>query len=212
MTNDQFKDELNVMIEPNATIAVANGFENIDNFNDYVERVRVPLQLFPSGFTFCLGSISQVKGPYAQVREELVADLTKRRLGGFDYLIIAIPEILCDSNGCKYFIGNIPRENYDSQFPFNRFLNELGRLPEEFIAGILHQSEDGTMEFEPNGNYITNKEEAAQVAFVDSILPGLTKNGIMRVDDLGQNVQIFGQDSYYEQLNKYLRRNSFRRE
>lgn len=210
MSIEEVKSELDLAIESKSTIAKSNGLGSIENFRHYFSNAVMATKMI-SGLPLCLGAVSYVLGTYEEANEQLLRDASRRCTEATSDLIIAIPEVLVDSNGHEYFIGNVSKNNFDATYPFNVFLSNTETFPQEFIAGFLDKFPDGTINFRPNNNYITKKSADEQALFVDSILPVLTASGVMRVDNIADNIQFFSQDLYRNQLNKFLLERSLKR-
>ena len=116
-------------------------------------------------------------------------------------VIIAIPETIFDSEGTSYYIGPFEGLLVGSDkklleracsHPFNRWVNEKGRLMSEFILGVYAKNKDNDfIDFRVNSNYLGLKSKEEQIQFYDSIIKEM---GILRTNT---SLSLIG-DSYYD--------------
>lgn len=91
-------------------------------------------------------------------------------------VIIAVPSVLEDLTGNKYFLGELPYSKdsnisfgTSANIPINNFLIKKQEIPEEFILGYCTYTEENGFGFELNKEYIIFKSKEEQAKILEDI-------------------------------------------
>lgn len=226
----ELEDILKQIVIPNSSIGlhgIRNRDEDIDNNIDLANKILnegLNIVMEWSGLvgTICmLGKIEQCN--FKEITDYVYGiDKYKNIVN----IIFAIPETIPMIDGDEYFVGTFPEccgygknDERSTSIPFNRFIDENGRFPTEFIVGYIKNkyrdiSEDFVEELILNENYIGFKTPVERLLYFDSIKTKLEKIRCYKVNEDYMNlVNIFPKPSYYQiSFSEYFKANGYSQE
>lgn len=195
-------DYLDMIIVPGSSVAAhgvtfRNGFGNSDVLIKTAENIcKTGLNIKPSGGSNIALTCSFMGDSESYNRDKLLdyfySNIAISDDDKYTTVVVAIPNVLVDSNGREFFLGNFPKklEKEDqryAEFPINRFFMDKKSIPKEFIVGYIsgnvfvEKEEDSEYSFVPNSDYIGLKSPNEQALYVDSIKQELLQYGVREI-------------------------------
>lgn len=123
-------------------------------------------------------------------------------------VITAIPEVMEDFEGNKWYIGKYPIGSlkYDKRadnLPIDKYFRKIGKIPPEFIVGIVIN--DGKLNNSPevlslNAKYFGNMSDDNKKMYFESIKSELIKAGLLKTNDMPRSIEVdklLGLSTYY---------------
>lgn len=134
-------------------------------------------------------------------------------------VIVGIPSSFKDKDNNQYFGGIFKaqvktdfyakgRDEYGANLPINNYIEQLKKIPSEFIVGVLfYNSNDKQLYFYINKNYIDYKGPTFKKEFFEKNKDMLLGNNVLNLDDIDHYFEIakrFNIDEglFVEQLRK----------
>ena len=136
----------------------------------------------------------------------------------FVNIVVAVPEVIEDSSGKKFFLGHYnPTRGYSKgvdeagdSLPLNVLIENISLLPKEFILGFYcGKFNSKKFEFIPNPNFIDYKDEEYKSKFYDLIISEISRLYFRDIDSEILLLERYPRyasmnDEYHRQLRDFI--------